>query len=170
MRYSNEHKQQTRERLLASSGALAKRGGFASTGVAGLREAAFRAVLEHDAATQGLLEAGLVAQVERLQARAAMEEAKRNAQKARDDAELASTALARTIRNGERVQAMSPLFVISSPIEPLGYFIDAALERIQAGSYGTCTDCGIGIPAARLNAHPSAKRCIDCQSLAEHRH
>lgn len=26
MRYSNEHKQQTRERLLASSGALAKRG------------------------------------------------------------------------------------------------------------------------------------------------
>jgi DnaK suppressor protein len=48
--------------------------------------------------------------------------------------------------------------------------IDAALERIQAGSYGTCTDCGIGIPAARLNAHPSAKRCIDCQSLAEHRH
>ena len=48
--------------------------------------------------------------------------------------------------------------------------IDAALERIQAGSYGTCTDCGIGIPAARLNAYPSAKRCIDCQSLAEHRH
>ena len=96
---------------------------------AGLREAAFRAVQEHDAATQRMLEAGLVAQVERLQARAAMEEAKRNAQKARDDAELASTALARTIRNGERVQAMSPLFVISSPIEPLGYFIDAALER-----------------------------------------
>lgn len=28
MRYTNEHKQQTRERLLASSGALAKRGVF----------------------------------------------------------------------------------------------------------------------------------------------
>ncbi|MBH3469923.1 TetR/AcrR family transcriptional regulator [Pseudomonas putida] len=39
MRYSNEHKQQTRERLLSSSGALAKRGGFASTGVAGLMKA-----------------------------------------------------------------------------------------------------------------------------------
>ncbi|WP_296232891.1 TetR/AcrR family transcriptional regulator [Pseudomonas sp. UBA4617] len=39
MRYTNEHKQQTRERLLASSGALAKRGGFASTGVAGLMKA-----------------------------------------------------------------------------------------------------------------------------------
>ncbi|MFP3408531.1 TetR/AcrR family transcriptional regulator, partial [Pseudomonas sp. SIMBA_065] len=39
MRYSNEHKQQTRERLLSSSGALAKRGGFSSTGVAGLMKA-----------------------------------------------------------------------------------------------------------------------------------
>ncbi|QXH49516.1 TetR/AcrR family transcriptional regulator [Pseudomonas fakonensis] len=39
MRYSTEHKQQTREKLLASSGALAKRGGFAGTGVAGLMKA-----------------------------------------------------------------------------------------------------------------------------------
>lgn len=39
MRYSTEHKQQTRERLLCSSGALAKRGGFAATGVAGLMKA-----------------------------------------------------------------------------------------------------------------------------------
>ena len=46
--------------------------------------------------------------------------------------------------------------------------IEAALERVQAGTYGTCTDCGITIPAERLNAYPVAKRCIDCQSLAEH--
>ncbi|PUE43075.1 TraR/DksA C4-type zinc finger protein [Limnohabitans sp. Bal53] len=46
--------------------------------------------------------------------------------------------------------------------------IDAALERIQAGTYGTCTDCGVSIPPARLNAYPTAKRCIDCQSLSEH--
>ncbi|HHJ1297376.1 HTH-type transcriptional regulator AcrR [compost metagenome] len=39
MRYSSEHKQQTREKLLATSGALAKRGGFTSTGVAGLMKA-----------------------------------------------------------------------------------------------------------------------------------
>lgn len=48
--------------------------------------------------------------------------------------------------------------------------IDAALERIQAGNYGICTDCGIAIPEARLHAYPSAKRCIDCQSLAEAHH
>ena len=46
--------------------------------------------------------------------------------------------------------------------------IDAALERIRAGSYGICTDCGVSIPASRLNAYPTAKRCIDCQSLSEH--
>jgi TetR/AcrR family transcriptional regulator, transcriptional repressor for nem operon len=39
MRYATDHKQQTREKLLASSGALAKRGGFAATGVAGLMKA-----------------------------------------------------------------------------------------------------------------------------------
>jgi DnaK suppressor protein len=46
--------------------------------------------------------------------------------------------------------------------------IDAALERIKTGTYGICTDCGVNIPDARLNAYPTAKRCIDCQSLAEH--
>ena len=39
MRYSAEHKAQTREKLLSSSGALAKHGGFASTGVDGLMKA-----------------------------------------------------------------------------------------------------------------------------------
>jgi DnaK suppressor protein len=46
--------------------------------------------------------------------------------------------------------------------------IDAALERIQAGTYGICSDCGVSIPPARLNAYPTAKRCVDCQSLSEH--
>lgn len=39
MRYSAEHKTQTREKLLDSSGALAKRGGFNSMGVDGLMKA-----------------------------------------------------------------------------------------------------------------------------------
>ena len=45
--------------------------------------------------------------------------------------------------------------------------IQAALERLQAGTYGTCTDCGVTIPTARLTAYPTAKRCIDCQTLVE---
>jgi DnaK suppressor protein len=46
--------------------------------------------------------------------------------------------------------------------------IEAALERLDAGTYGQCADCGVTIPPARLNAYPTAKRCIDCQSLVEH--
>lgn len=30
-----------------------------------------------------------------------------------------------------------------------------------------CVDCGTEIPAARRQANPAARRCIDCQELAE---
>ncbi len=45
--------------------------------------------------------------------------------------------------------------------------IDAALARIEAGTYGLCADCGVTIPAARLQASPEAQRCIACQEKAE---
>jgi DnaK suppressor protein len=45
--------------------------------------------------------------------------------------------------------------------------IDAALERIDAGTYGQCTDCGVTSPPARLSAYPTAKRCIVCQTRKE---
>ncbi|MCW7539800.1 TraR/DksA family transcriptional regulator [Aquabacterium sp. A7-Y] len=48
--------------------------------------------------------------------------------------------------------------------------IEAALERIQAGSYGECVDCGQDIAYARLQAQPSATRCADCQTVFERRH
>lgn len=47
--------------------------------------------------------------------------------------------------------------------------IEASLERIQTGTYGQCTDCGVTIAPARLNAYPTAKRCIGCQTVAEQR-
>lgn len=45
--------------------------------------------------------------------------------------------------------------------------IDAALGRIDVGTYGQCVDCGVTIPAARLHAAPAASRCISCQEKAE---
>ena len=45
--------------------------------------------------------------------------------------------------------------------------IDAALGRIEAGTYGQCVDCGVTIPAARLHAAPAAARCISCQQKIE---
>lgn len=47
--------------------------------------------------------------------------------------------------------------------------IDAALARIEAGTYGLCISCGVDIPAARLHATPEAARCIACQEQFEHR-
>jgi len=47
--------------------------------------------------------------------------------------------------------------------------IDAALKRIDDGSYGTCTNCGKQIPAERLEARPYATLCIDCQRDRERR-
>ena len=45
--------------------------------------------------------------------------------------------------------------------------IDAAVERIDRGEYGTCVDCGGEIDHERLEAFPTAKRDIDCQTLHE---
>lgn len=38
--------------------------------------------------------------------------------------------------------------------------VDAALARVAAGTYGTCTVCGAAIPEARLDARPTTDRCI----------
>jgi len=40
--------------------------------------------------------------------------------------------------------------------------IDAALARIENGTYGICAKCGMKIPEARLKALPYATTCIDC--------
>lgn len=47
--------------------------------------------------------------------------------------------------------------------------IDNALQRIEAGTYGLCVDCGVEIPPARLHAAPEAARCLACQDKQEHR-
>lgn len=48
--------------------------------------------------------------------------------------------------------------------------VDAALQRIEIGLYGQCTECGVEIPGARLHAAPEAERCIDCQEKSELSH
>jgi len=42
--------------------------------------------------------------------------------------------------------------------------VEAALERVDAGSYGRCERCGGPITAGRLEARPSARHCIPCAS------
>lgn len=45
--------------------------------------------------------------------------------------------------------------------------IDAALERLQAGTFGQCLRCGLAISQGRLHAQPSAASCLACQELQE---
>ena len=47
--------------------------------------------------------------------------------------------------------------------------IDAALKRIENGTYGICTNCGQSIAAERLEAVPWATLCIDCKRKEEGR-
>jgi DnaK suppressor protein len=45
-------------------------------------------------------------------------------------------------------------------------FVDEALARLDAGTFGRCVRCGKAIPLERLEALPWAARCIDCQRIA----
>ena len=42
--------------------------------------------------------------------------------------------------------------------------VEAALLRIGRGEFGSCADCDQPIPLARLDANPTAERCISCQT------
>ena len=42
--------------------------------------------------------------------------------------------------------------------------IELALERIEQGAYGICSDCGDEIPAERLSALPAVVVCVACRA------
>lgn len=42
--------------------------------------------------------------------------------------------------------------------------VDAALHRLEAGTYGACRSCRRPIPVARLETVPEATQCVACAS------
>jgi DnaK suppressor protein len=44
-----------------------------------------------------------------------------------------------------------------------------ALARIDDGSYGLCTTCGVPIGAERLQAMPHTRHCVSCRQLRDRR-
>ena len=42
--------------------------------------------------------------------------------------------------------------------------IDAALARMDGGSYGLCQPCGLRIPVERLEVIPHARFCVPCSA------
>jgi DnaK suppressor protein len=45
--------------------------------------------------------------------------------------------------------------------------VEAALHRLEEGSYGVCQRCGQQIAAGRLEARPTATLCIACANRAD---
>jgi len=42
--------------------------------------------------------------------------------------------------------------------------VDAALERVAEGTYGTCAECGKKIGQARIEFRPESIYCVDCKT------
>ncbi|MGI8810392.1 MAG: TraR/DksA family transcriptional regulator [Acidimicrobiales bacterium] len=42
--------------------------------------------------------------------------------------------------------------------------VDAALRRLESGTYGACRTCRRAIPVVRLEAVPEATQCVSCAS------
>jgi len=43
--------------------------------------------------------------------------------------------------------------------------VDAALARLEAGTYGGCETCGRPIAGGRLEARPTARTCVGCVAV-----
>jgi DnaK suppressor protein len=60
-------------------------------------------------------------------------------------------------------------YTLGENSEQVLHEIDAALRRIDEGTYGTCAACGQEIAPERLDAYPWASLCIDDARKKERR-
>ena len=58
------------------------------------------------------------------------------------------------------------LLVVTSEAKERVVEIDAALARVEDGTYGVCEACGKPIPEARLEVVPEATLCVNCKTGA----
>jgi DnaK suppressor protein len=69
--------------------------------------------------------------------------------------------------DGSNVMEAERLTTISADFTEIVSQIDAALERMDNGTYGTCQRCGKPVNQERLEAFPYVAYCIDCQTILE---
>ncbi len=60
----------------------------------------------------------------------------------------------------ERTEVMGVVDALKTQLEG----VDAALARIEEGTYGSCASCGNDIGADRLEFRPSSIYCVSCKS------
>ena len=76
---------------------------------------------------------------------------------------MASVAFGKRIGDGtaEAVERISTT-AVARRLSATATEVDRALERLSAGTYGTCETCGDPIPPERLEAIPWAATCVSC--------
>jgi sigma-B regulation protein RsbU (phosphoserine phosphatase) len=79
------------------------------------------------------------------------------------DAALQQQLMARR----EKLRETLPTQQNPEPLYQLLYEVDAALERMEAGTFGLCETCHEGIENERLIADPLCRNCLDHMSAAE---
>ena len=61
------------------------------------------------------------------------------------------------------INALETNFGLAEREGKLLRYIEEAIKRVDDGTYGVCKGCGDLIPKARLQAVPTATRCVDCK-------
>ena len=67
----------------------------------------------------------------------------------------------------EPSEGLDKELVLEQNEETLYHAVNAALQRIEEGTYGQCAACGKEIPAERLDALPYTAYCIECERQQE---
>ena len=67
--------------------------------------------------------------------------------------------------NAEETENYANKIAVTETLEKKLEEVGAALERMEKGTYGICSNCpGEEIPVERLRAYPSANTCLKCQN------
>ncbi|MFM9108666.1 MAG: TraR/DksA family transcriptional regulator [Chloroflexota bacterium] len=69
--------------------------------------------------------------------------------------------------DGSSMTEAERLTIITDDMQAMVRQINAALERMDEGTYGTCERCGQQIREERLEAFPYVMFCLDCQAMYE---
>jgi RNA polymerase-binding protein DksA len=69
--------------------------------------------------------------------------------------------------DGSNVSEAERIVTVTDDLQGILAQVNAALERMNEGTYGICQRCGRKIAAERLEAFPYVTYCIECQAIIE---
>lgn len=68
--------------------------------------------------------------------------------------------------SGQATEERAELLAAIDQARTRVHAIDEALQRMEEGTYGICSNCGQPIQPARLEVRPLSVTCVDCASKA----